>query len=145
MAQWAQKLATATSLRLRCRTSRGRKFESLVVKNQKRCAGQQKVAKHKVKSIKPNSAFVLVYSFGDEMYRWARVSSLLKPFKAHVDDVYTYKGKKGSISNHLRTADVAPFNGREALHEAEEELRRQQREREQASMLRKNVPVLMRI
>ena len=106
------------------------------MKNQKRCAGQQKVAKHRVKSIKPNSAFVLVYSFGDEMYRWARVSSLLKPFKAHVDDVYTNKGKKASISNHLRTADVAPFNGREALHEAEEELRRQQREREQAQQTR---------
>ena len=40
-----------------------------VRKVQKRAAGSQKVGKSKVKAVKPDSAFVLVYSLGDEMYK----------------------------------------------------------------------------
>mmetsp|Transcript_51497 Transcript_51497/g.116786 ORF Transcript_51497/g.116786 Transcript_51497/m.116786 type:complete len:447 (+) Transcript_51497:78-1418(+) len=116
-----------------------------VVKQQKRVAGRQRVGKHKVKAVKPDHQFVLVYSFGDEMYRWARVSSLLKPFEEHLNAVYSYKAKKASIRDHLRTADVAPFNGRVALKEAEEELRRQKREREEAEQTRQRQAEYQRV
>ena len=37
------------------------------------------VRKHKVKPVQRPRAFVLVYSFGDEIYRKVRLSSLLRP------------------------------------------------------------------
>ena len=43
---------------------------------QQRAAGRRKVGKAKVKVVKPVSAFVLVYTLGDEMYKWTRSSSL---------------------------------------------------------------------
>ena len=41
-------------------------------------AGAQKVTKRKCRAVDPSG--LLVYSLGDEMYKWARVSSLLMPF-----------------------------------------------------------------
>ena len=40
-----------------------------------------------VKAVKPDSAFVLVYSLGDEMYKWTRMCSLLRPFAQRVEEL----------------------------------------------------------
>lgn len=100
-----------------------------VRKRQKRAAGCQKVGKSKVKAVKPDSAFVLVYSLGDEMYKWVRSGSLLRPFARRVEELYTFRGCKASALSHLRDMDPTDFNGfdgRTALKEALEELRRRQ-------------------
>ena len=49
--------------------------QSGVKKRQQRAAGKQKVGTSKVKTKKPDSTFVLVYSLGDEMYKWVRTSN----------------------------------------------------------------------
>eukprot|EP00930_Biecheleria_cincta_P047388 TRINITY_DN32840_c0_g1_i1.p1 TRINITY_DN32840_c0_g1~~TRINITY_DN32840_c0_g1_i1.p1 ORF type:complete len:433 (-),score=64.63 TRINITY_DN32840_c0_g1_i1:165-1394(-) len=102
-----------------------------VSKRQTCAAGQQKFGKQRVRQTKRDSTFVLVYSLGDEMYRWARASSL-KDFACAIKDVYSYKGQKNTARQHLISADVAPFDGKSALRAAEEELRRRQQEAERS-------------
>ena len=43
-----------------------------VTKEQTRAAGQQKFGKPRVRQTMRDKTFVLVYSLGDEMYRWAK-------------------------------------------------------------------------
>uniref|UniRef100_A0A7S1MBM8 J domain-containing protein n=1 Tax=Alexandrium catenella TaxID=2925 RepID=A0A7S1MBM8_ALECA len=96
---------------------------------QQRASGKQKVGKSKVKAVEPDSAFVLVYSLGDEMYKWVRATSLFRPFEQQVDAVYAFRGRRASARSHLCDMDPSDFNGfdgRAALREATEELQRRQ-------------------
>lgn len=101
------------------------------MKHQKRAAGGQKFGKQRVKETTQTSAFVLVYSLGDEMYRWARTSSL-KKFSEALHEEYRFRNRTTTARQHLLEADVSPFNGKRALHEAEKELERRRQAHRQA-------------
>ena len=88
-----------------CKYVAARRGQTGVRKVQQCSAGRQKVGKTKVKAVKPDSAFVLVYSLGDEMYKWTRASSLLRPFAERVEDVYSFRGCKASARRHLHDMD----------------------------------------
>jgi len=96
-------------------------------KKQVQVCGGQKVPRRKVKKSKPNKDFVLVYSLGDEMYKWARPSQLFK-FRVHLESTYSFPpgwGRKvRNHRQHLEEADTGPFNGRKALQEALDLMRR---------------------
>ena len=82
-----------------------------------------------------DSSFVLVYSLGDEMYKWACGGSL-REFSRGVGKVYSFRGKKETARQHLTEADVAPFDGRAALRAAEKELNRRQKETQKVEQQR---------
>jgi hypothetical protein len=85
-----------------------------VKKRQAKSAGKQKVSTAKVKEAKPDSTCVLVYSLGDEMYKWVRVGCLFKPFREHLKDEYTLTGHgKKSAREHLLSARPADEDRRE--------------------------------
>lgn len=102
-----------------------------VMKHQKKAAGGQKFCKQRVKETSQTSAFVLVYSLGDEMYKWTRTSSL-KKFAEAIQEEYRFRNRTATARQHLLEADVTPFDGKRALREAEKELEERRQAHSQA-------------
>ena len=76
-------------------------------------------------------AFVLVYSLGGKMYEWKRASTL-KSQEHGLEEEFNFKGTHGIARYQLTHSQFGKFDGRRALREAEEELRRRREEERKA-------------
>lgn len=86
-------------------------------------AGQQKVSTRKVRVDDPfQKRYVLIYSLGDEMYKWASPTSIYDSFADYADETYSYPPGWGrevnTFTEHLRNYKGHRFNGARALKEA---------------------------
>lgn len=86
-------------------------------------SGQQKMSTRKVRVDDPfQKRYVLIYSLGDEMYKWASPTSIYYPFKKHADETYSFPPGWGradkTFEQHLRGYKDHRFNGERAWKEA---------------------------
>ena len=84
-------------------------------------AGTQKVTKRKCRETDPRG-FLLVYSLGDEMYKWCRPAANHEPFRSKLHETYSFPvgwGRKvRNFQEHLVDFNQNGFNGSDALSAA---------------------------
>ena len=88
-------------------------------------AGEQKITKRKARMAEPDAdGMLLIYSIGDEMYKWCRPGSIHGLFEAKRDICYRFPvgwgGKNKSFHDHLIDFKQNGFHGRAALEAATE-------------------------
>lgn len=88
-------------------------------------AGQQKMSTRKVRVDDPfQKRYVLIYSLGDEMYKWASPTSIFHSFEEWTEETYSYPPGWGreekTFEVHLRNYKGHRFNGARAWKEAKE-------------------------
>ncbi|CAK9106936.1 Hypothetical protein SCF082_LOCUS49806 [Durusdinium trenchii] len=86
-------------------------------------AGQQKMSTRKVDD--PfQKRYVLIYSLGDEMYKWASPTSIFHSFEEWTEETYSYPPGWGreekTFEVHLRNYKGHRFNGARAWKEAKD-------------------------
>lgn len=103
-------------------------------------AGEQKVGKRKVirKPISSDSNLVLVYSLGDELYKWVRpnAAQLRHPVEEHLEQSYSFPQGWGrqekTAKAHLIDFLEHRCDGPKALRELEDEIKRRRAEKKRA-------------
>mmetsp|Transcript_43586 Transcript_43586/g.138785 ORF Transcript_43586/g.138785 Transcript_43586/m.138785 type:complete len:341 (-) Transcript_43586:139-1161(-) len=114
-----------------------RDYTSGAKRKQERQAGNQKVTERKCREVEPQGK-VLVYSLGDEMYKWCRPEAVHQPFHDKLKETYSFPpgfGRKiRSFRDHLASYCDNGFDGgaalKAALHWQAREDRAQRAQRE---------------
>ena len=81
----------------------------------------QKLTRQKCRAIDP-SGLLIVYSLGDELYKWCPVEGIHEPFHSKLDKTYTFpsgwRRHRRACQDHLANFNQNGFDGRAALQAA---------------------------
>ena len=81
----------------------------------------KKMTKRKCRAAEPQGT-LLLYSLGDEMYKWCRPEAIHEPFAVQLEETYSFPpgwGRKlKTFRQHLQAFNEKGFNGRAALQAA---------------------------